>query len=172
VGAGRDLDAVIGVEAGLDALLGDTHAVTLSADELAGQFPPGALTPDLMRRAAELGLVELADDGDVRVPDRRFIDTGSSLAHLGVPLGDVLDDWEALVARTDEIAALFVRRFEEHVVPADWSTDLDSDASRELATVLGRLHHAARQVVAAALDASLARAGRDRLGQLLDPAPE
>jgi len=159
------------VEAGLDALLGDTHAVTLSADELAGQFPPGALTPDLMRRAAELGLVELADDGDVRVPDRRFIDTGSSLAHLGVPLGDVLDDWEALVAHTDEIAALFVRRFEEFA-PTDWSTALDSDAARRLAAVLGRLHHAARQVVAAALDASLARAGRARLEQLLEPAPE
>lgn len=169
---GRDLDAVIGVEAGLDALLGDPYAVTLSAEELAGRFPPRALTPDAMRRAVELGLVEVADDGTVHVADRRFVETGSSLAHLGVPVATVLEDWEALVARTDEIAALFVRRFEEHVAPADWSTDLDSDATRDLATVLARLHQAAHQVVAAALDASLARAGRARLGQLLEAAAE
>ena len=124
---GRDLDAVIGVEAGLDALLGDPHAVTLSAEELAGRFPPGALTPDVMRRAVELGLVEVADDGAVHVPDRRFVETGSELAHLGVPVAAVLDDWEALVDRTDEIAALFVGRFEKHLAPADWSADLDSD---------------------------------------------
>jgi DNA-binding transcriptional MerR regulator len=167
---GRDLDAVIGVEAGLDALLGDPHAVTLSAEDLASRFPPGALTPDLMRRAIELGLVEVTDDGSMHVPDGRFVETGSSLAHLGVPVAEVLDDWEALVARTDEIAARFVRRFEEHVAPADWATDLDSDAARELATVLARLHQAAHQVVAAALDASLARAGRARLGQLLEAA--
>jgi DNA-binding transcriptional MerR regulator len=170
---GRDLDAVIGVEAGLDALLGDAHAVTLSAAELTGRFPLGALTPDLMRRAVELGLVEITDGGALRVPDRRFVETGSTLAHLGVPVATVLGDWEALVARTDEIAALFIRRFEEHIAPADWPHDLDSAAARELAADLARLHHTAHQVVAAALDASLARAGRARLGQLLqaEPAP-
>jgi DNA-binding transcriptional MerR regulator len=169
---GRDLDAVIGVEAGLDALLGDPHAVTLRAEELAGHFPPGALTPDVMRRAVELGLVEVADDGALHVPDRRFVETGSALAHLGVPVAAVLDDWKALVARTDEIAALFVARFEEHLAPADWSAELDSDGARELATVLARLRQTAHQVVAAALDASLARAGRARLGQLLEAAAE
>jgi DNA-binding transcriptional MerR regulator len=167
---GRDLDAIIGVEAGLDALLGDPHAVTFRAEELAERFPPGALTPGAMRRAVELGLVEVADDGTLHVPDRRFVDTGSALAHLGVPVAEVLDDWEALASRTDEIAALFVRRFDERLAPADWSAGLDSDGTRELASVLARLRQTAHQVVAAAFDASLARAGRARLGQLLEAA--
>jgi hypothetical protein len=94
------------------------------------------------------------------------------LAHLGVPVAAVLDDWKALVARTDEIAALFVGRFEEHLAPADWSADLDSVGARELATVLARLRQTAQQVVAAALDASLARAGRARLALLLEAATE
>ena len=116
--------------------------------------------------------MEVADDGAVHVPDRRFVETGSELAHLGVPVAAVLDDWEALVDRTDEIAALFVGRFEKHLAPADWPADLDSIGARELATVLARLRQTAHQVVAAALDASLARAGRARLGQLLEAAAE
>lgn len=168
---GRDLDAVIGLEAGVDALIANAHAVTLSGDELARRFPARALTPDLLRRAFELGLVEPTDGGDLRVPDRRFLETGAALAHLGVPLDVVLDDWQALVAHTDAIADLFIRRFDDHVAPPGRPTALDSDATRDLAAALRRLHHAAHQVVAAALDAGLARAGRERLGQLLHDGP-
>jgi hypothetical protein len=65
-----------------------------------------------------------------------------------------------------------VGSFEEHLAPAEWSADLDSDGARELATVLARLRQTAHQVVAAALDASLARPGRARLGHLLEAAAE
>ena len=165
---GRSLDAVLGVEAGLDALLGDDHAVVIDRAELAARFPTASLTPDLVQRAGRLGLVEPLDDGRVRVPDRRFLETGATLAHLGLPLDAVLDEWEALVAHTDEIAARFIDRFDEHVAPDDWATDLDSDAARALAGDLASLRVAAHQVLAAALDASLARQGRERLGGLLE----
>lgn len=165
---GRNLDAVIGVEVELDALLGDAHAIVLDPAELLGRFPEGSMTPELMQRAAALGLVEPTDDGRIRVADRRFLDTGSALAELGVPADVILDEWEALVAHTDDIAARFITTFETHLAPEDWREGLDTDRARELATTLAQLQTTARQVLLAALDASVARLGRERLGDLIE----
>jgi DNA-binding transcriptional MerR regulator len=166
---GRSLDAVIGVEAELDALLGDVHAIVLDPVELLGRFPDGSMTPDLLQRAASLGLAQPADDGRIRVADRRFLETGAALAHLGIPLVVILDEWDALVAHTDDIAARFVDLFETYLAPADWRAGLDTDQTRALAHTLARLQATARQVLAAALDASVAHIGRERLGELVQP---
>jgi len=153
---GRSLDAVIGV--------------VLDVAEVLERFPAGAMTPELMQRAGRLGLVEVTDDGRVRVADRRLLDTGADLAHLGIPVDVILDELEALVAHTDEIAGRFVALFEQHLAPDDWRTDLGSDEARALAATLARLQATARQVLVATLDGSVARLGRERLGQLLaDP---
>lgn len=165
---GRALDAVVGVEAGLDALLGDVHAVELDAVELMAAFPEGTMDPALMQRAASLGLVEATTEGGVRIVDRRFLDTGAALAHLGIPADVVLDEWEALAAHTDDIAERFIALFEDRLAPADWRDDLDAETAAALARTLAQLQATARQVVAAALDRSIARLGRDRLGALID----
>lgn len=167
---GRSLDAVLGVEAELEALLGESHAITLSPEGLARRFPPDALTPDLFRRTVDLGLIELTDEGTVRVRDRRFLETGAELAVLGVPLDTILDEWERLVGQTDEIAARFLDLFERHIAPSDWERDLDDERTEELARVLAQLHDLARRVLVTALDTSVARAGRARLAQLLPEA--
>ncbi len=166
---GRSLDAVIGVEAELDALLGDVHAIVLEPVELLERFPDGSMTPELLQRAAALGLAQPTADAKIRVTDRRFLETGASLAHLGIPPDVILDEWEALVAHTDDIAANFIALFETYLAPADWRAALDTERARELANSLGRLHATARQVLAAALDASVARLGRERLGELVEP---
>jgi DNA-binding transcriptional MerR regulator len=165
---GRSLDAVVGVEAELDALLGEVHSVVLDPAELLGRFPEGAMTPEVMQRAASLGLVQPTEEGKVRVADRRFLETGSGLAHLGIPADVILDEWEALVAHTDDIAARFVAVFETHLAPTDWRQGLDTEEARELARTLDRLQSTTRQVLAAALDASVARIGRERLGELIE----
>lgn len=165
---GRSLDAVVGVEAELDALLGDVHAVVLDPAELLARFPEGAMTAEAMQRAVSLGLVEPTDDGRVRVADRRFLETGSALLHLGIPTDVILDEWEALVGHTDDIAARFIALFEARLAPEDWRSSLDSEETRELARTLARLQAIARQVLSAALDASVARLGRERLGELIE----
>jgi DNA-binding transcriptional MerR regulator len=165
---GRGLDAVIGVEAELDALIGDVHAIVLEPGELLDRFPDWVMAPELMQRAGALGLVEVTGDAKVRVADRRFLETGSSLARMGIPADVILDEWEALVSHTDEIAARFISIFEDHLAPADWQASLDTDEARELARTLARLQVTARQVLVAALDASVARLGRERLGRLID----
>jgi hypothetical protein len=70
---------------------------------------------------------------------------------------------------TDVIAEQFVDLFEEQLAPSRWRDDLDDERAHELATTLAQLQVTARQVVAAALDASLRRIGRQRLTQLIDP---
>lgn len=165
---GSGLDAVIGVETELDALIGDVRATMLEPVELLERFPEGSMTPELMQRAGSLGLVQVTDDGKIRVADRRFLDTGSALAHLGVPADVILDEWEALTAHTDDIAARFIALFETHLAPADWRHGLDTDEARDLARTLAQLQATARQVLAAALDASVARLGRERLGELVE----
>jgi DNA-binding transcriptional MerR regulator len=166
---GRSLDAVIGVEAELDALLGEVHAIVLDPTELLERFPQGMMTPELIQRAAALGLSQLTEDAKIRLADRRFLETGSTLAHLGIPADVILDEWEALTAHTDEIATRFVDLFEAHLAPADWQTGLDTDRARQLAQTLAKLQATARQVLATALDASIGRLGRERLGELIKP---
>lgn len=167
---GRSLDSVMGVEAELDALLGDVHAVVVDPVELLGRFPAGSMTPDLMQRAGALGLVAPTEDGKLRVADRRFLETGAALAHLGIPLEVVLDEWETLLAQTDAIAARFVALFEQYLAPKDWQTALSTDETRMLAATLAQLKTNAGQILGAALDASVARLGRERLGELLPDA--
>lgn len=165
---GRGLDAVIGVEAALDALIGETHAIELDPVELLSRFPDGALTPDLMQRAAGLGLVQPTPEGRLRVTDRRFLETGASLAHMGIPLKVILDEWDALVEHTDVIADRFVKLFERHLAPKNWKRNLDDAKIEALAQTLAQLQVNARVVLSAALDASVARIGRARLGELVE----
>jgi hypothetical protein len=63
----------------------------------------------------------------------------------------------------------FVALFERYLAPADWQHGLSTEDARELARTLARLQSTARQVLAAALDASVARLGRERLGELIEP---
>lgn len=166
---GRDLADLVGVEQQLDVLLNRRHEVVMDATELVDQFPADSLTPELIQRAAAMGLVETTDDGRFRVPDKRFLETGATLIELGVPAGAVLDEWAHLSKVTNGVAKRFISLFEDHLLPDDWKRDLDSSRAAELATTLAQLRHTAGQVLAAALDASLAKQGAKRLSRL---APE
>lgn len=168
---GTDLAELVGQEAGLADLLGTSREIVLTPAELADRLPAEALEPATMQRAVELGLVGVTDDGRVRVPDVRFVDTGPALAALGVPIDVVLDEWAALADQTDAIAARFLGLFEAHLVPE--GVDLDQLDAEQVATVgrdLARLHQLAGTVVQAALDASIARLARQRLTGLVGEA--
>lgn len=166
---GRDLTDLVGVEQQLDALLHRRPALVLDPAELGARFPVEAMTPEVLLRAVELGLVEPTDDGRFRVPDPRFLDVGSDLLALGLPVEVVLEEWGRLRADTDRIAGRFVAVFEEHLLPEDWRAELTPERTRELAATLARLQHAAGQVVAASLDASVGRRAARRLAELVPP---
>lgn len=164
---GRDLTDLVDVEVQLDAILHRRSDLVVGPVELAERFPPEALTPDLLARAMAAGLVEPTDDGRFRVVDRRFLDIGSDLARLGVPLDVVLDEWDHLRGVTDEVAERFVSVFEEHLLPDDWRDELSGERASDLARTLARLQHHAGQVLLAALDASMGDVARRRLAEVL-----
>lgn len=170
---GGDLDQLIGPEAGLTTLLGSAREVVLTPPELADRLPPEAFAPEAMARAVELGLIAFTDDGRVRIPDVRFVETGPALVALGVPVDVVMDEWETLTAETDAIARRFLEVFETHLVPDGVDLD-DADVDREQLAALGetlaRLHQIAGQVVQASLDASIARLAHQRLARLVTAA--
>jgi DNA-binding transcriptional MerR regulator len=165
---GRNLDTLLGVEREVGDLLGGPRPVVVDPDEVVRRFPQGVLTPELVQRAAALGLIELTEDGRIRVHDPRSLETGAALAHLGIPTEAILDQWAALIAHTDDIAASFVALFEEYLLPVDWH-GLSSEQSTELGGTLDRLHQLGREVIVAAFDTSLAKEARRRLRRL---APE
>lgn len=165
--SGGGIDALVGVETQLDELLGEPHAVVVAGADLLDRFPEGSMTPNLVQRAAKLGLVQLQDDGTFRVADRRFLETGAALAQLGVPIDVILDEWDALTVHTDAIAGRFIDVFEHHLAPADWRNGLSTQRADELTQTLAQLQALARHVLTAALDTSVAKLGRQRLSQLL-----
>lgn len=164
---GSGLADVLGGEADIDDLLGEPNSIVLDPLELIARFPEGSMTTELVQRAGDLGLVSLTEDGRFRIADRRFLSTGSSLAQLGVPLDVILDEWETLLALTDEIADRFLTLFEAHLAPAGWREDLTPATARDLAQALGRLKATGHEVVGAALDSSITRVGREQLAILL-----
>lgn len=147
-------------------LRGDEQPLVLTPAELAARLPGIELDPDSMRRALAGGLVEMLDDGRLRVPDRRFLTVGPALAEMGVPVGRILDEWVALRELTDAIAARFAAVAEEELLPAVAGTGpAAADVARD---ALARLVPLAHTVVDAALAASL----RDLLARLTDdPLP-
>ncbi len=165
--SGGGIDALVGVETQLDELLGEPHAVVVSVTDLLDRFPEGSMRPDLVQRAGKLGLIQPLDDGNFRVADRRFLDTGAALAQLGVPIDVILDEWDALTVHTDAIAGRFIDVFEHHLAPADWRDGLSAERADELTQILAQLQALARHVLSAALDSSVAQLGRRRLSQLL-----
>lgn len=166
---GEALADVVGASAGLSTLLGGPAPVRLDIADVAARFPPDSLTPDLIERAARLSMLRLLDDGTVEVADRRFLEAGAALAHLGVPLGSILDEWEALAPLTEKIAAQFVEVFEQHLVPADWDRDPSEAQITEMALLLGQLSTHADAVVSASVAHALSALGDEKIKNMSRP---
>jgi DNA-binding transcriptional MerR regulator len=144
--AGGSLPDALGLRA-------DEQPVVLTSAELAERLPGIELNPQTMQRALASGLVEVLDDGRLRVPDRRFLTVGPALAEMGVPVGRILDEWVGLRQLTDAIAARFAAVAEDELLPGVARTGPGAaDAARD---ALRRLVPLAHTVVDAALAASL-----------------
>jgi DNA-binding transcriptional MerR regulator len=141
--SGAALPDVLGLRAAREPIV-------LSALDLADRLG-GALTIEVAHRAVEAGAVRFRNDGMVEVPDPIFLTIGSALVAEGIPPGRIIDEWVALRAATDTIAARFAAVFADHLWPAL--------AERPTALVDGtdaydRLAPIAQQIVSVALTES------------------
>jgi DNA-binding transcriptional MerR regulator len=154
---GRALDELFGLEAQVAATWGTSEPLVLTADELAERLPGGDLSIELGQRAIALGLMRVEGD-TVVIGDPRFLDVGSQLASLGVPLAETLDEYESLKGLMDEVAVRFALLFRKHI----WSTFIESGLPEgQVPDVLVNLQHLsqlAQSIVASSLRASLKQA--------------
>jgi DNA-binding transcriptional MerR regulator len=170
---GRSLPDVLGVERSAAGVLGASAVLRLRPDELAERFAGIDLTPEAMARAYELGLVSF--DGDVVViPLPVFLEVGSELVRMGVPVMEVLDEYEHLRQVSDELAERFAAVFERNI----WGPFIDDGMPPEqvphLTESLERLSPLAEAIVTATLHQALAEVAArflDRQAKALSEKP-
>jgi DNA-binding transcriptional MerR regulator len=150
---GQALDDVLSLEARVAATWGGTEPKAVTFEELSERFP-GGLPTELAQRALGLGLVRV-EAGHVVVDDPRFLEIGSELARMGVPLGEVLDEFELLKRSVAPIADRFTDLFRDYVWSGFAERGLPLNELPSLVADLERLNQLARDIVTGALEAAL-----------------
>jgi DNA-binding transcriptional MerR regulator len=144
---------------------GASHApepLVLSPMALMERLPGVELSPEILRLAVEVGVIELRPDGQIGVPDPRFLHVGPQLVAEGIPAETVLHEWQHLRSLADQAAERFAAVFEQYLWPKLAAEKADPAALLSEGTAAyDRLAPLAHIVMSAALDAAL-RATVDR----------
>lgn len=160
---GRGLPEVLGLE----SVVTEGGPIELTPAQLAQVFEGVELTPEVMAQAVRLGLIE-AGGATVRVPNPAYLRLGSEIARLGVPAGEVLDEYEHLRTATAAIADRFVALFERHVLGPAAAQGFDPARVRELTGTFEQLRGLASAIVDEVLRESLAERAATRLAAEAD----
>lgn len=160
---GRSLDDVLGLSTEQSVWTAEEPAV-IDAAELVARFGAEAITPDLLQRTVDLGLVELTDDGQLRVMSPRFLEIGTQLGALGIPMEEILDEYVVLRDATDDIAARFTAVFERNLWQPLTADGISATHVAGISASLEQLGTLAQDVV----DLTLAQAIQRRAQLFLD----
>lgn len=138
--------------------------VELTGAELRERFGKEGLTATQIRRAAELGIVEV--DGATVRASRTFLDAGTQLRSKGVSVDEILDEYEAMKNAISGVADRFVALFDQHL----WKPFADAGkpvaGMGPLADDVTELIGLAKVLVAATLDNELTTRTEQRMAQL------
>jgi DNA-binding transcriptional MerR regulator len=163
--SGRSLQAVLGLGGDTAPTWTSGAPVTLTLAELGEHLPGVEPTPELIERVVRLGLVRRDGPDTVTVEGPGFLDIGSRLVRMGVPVDAVLDEYEQLHGLTDEIARRFTEVFRRHFWD-DFSADgMPADRIPQLTRTLAELGPLAEAVVTVALRRSLQHAADEFLDE-------
>ncbi len=155
----RARGASVAAVLGLGGSAGPDDWVPVRLRELSKMVPARELRPRLLRRAGQLGLVRWRRG---RPHTRRWAwDSGSRLTHLDVPADEVLDQFDRLRAKTDEIAADFVGVFERRLWPQMAGHATADDQLTRIRNLLTELTETAEEVVLGALRESIRDAAEE-----------
>ena len=154
--SGRGLDDVLGLEAQVSSTWAGEEPVRLKPAQFARLFSGQKVTPSVIRRARRLGLVSM-DGLDIVVRNPKFLEIGTELTRIGIPVSEILDEFEVLQSMTDSIAERFTGVFERHMWDPFVAAGLPGDQIRPLTQALQRLSTLAESVVEVALSEALRR---------------
>lgn len=152
---GRSLDQVLGLEQ-LVPRTATTEELHLTPAELAARFPGVEITPEVVQRVVAEGLVGLGDDGTLVIHSPVFLEVGSALVALGIPLDDVLDEARQLDVDLAAVAERFASLFERHVWRPFADAGMPDEDLAGVTDALARLGPLADQVVHTTLQRALA----------------
>jgi DNA-binding transcriptional MerR regulator len=152
---GRSLTQVLGLEATAAGALARPVELRLQPEELAERFRGIDLDAAAMQRAYELDLIAFDDDAIV-IRDPVFLDVGTTLARMGVPVAEILDEYEHLRSVSTELAARFTALFERDLWEPFVAAGMPAEEFGALTDALGQLGPMAEQIVLATLRRAVA----------------
>ncbi len=156
--AGRSLNHLLGVGAIAPSL--ERAPLRLTLSELAERFDGIGLSQSEIQRAAAIGLIAL-DGSDVIIKHEAFAEIGPAVARLGVPVSDILDEYEALGEAVDAIAERFRAVFDEHIWAPFAERGMPTVEVASLTDEVGQLTELATSVVTVELQERFAAFAAD-----------
>lgn len=165
---GHNIADLLGLEAALLAPGSEEPGEIVTPAELGGLFGTDP-APEHLHKAVELGILAPEDDG-YRVLTPRLVQIGTEIAHMGVPVDEMLDHVAVLRERIEVVARDFVdlavrNVFQEILAGAD-AADLAGAAE-----LIQRLRPLAKSVVDLELGRALDAEISARVAAVLANAP-
>lgn len=142
--AGRSLDHLLGISDVAPSL--GREPLRLSPLELTQRFEGVDLTQADIQKAAEVGLIEV-DGAEIVVANEAFADIGPAVARLGIPVAEILDEYEALSTAVDQMADRFRDVFERHLWEPFVERGMPADEVATLTSEVGQLTELATSIV-------------------------
>jgi DNA-binding transcriptional MerR regulator len=128
--------------------------------------------PALVDRLVQLGLVERAGEGELRVLDPALLTAGLQVVALGVPPDDLIDAQTRVNALVREIAQTYVTMFVETGLRAFVEAGVPADQLDRVRDTVARLQPAAAQAVLAAFRTEMAAVVGETLETVLSRLEE
>jgi DNA-binding transcriptional MerR regulator len=136
----------------------------LTPTELAKRFEGIGLTQTDITKAVEIGLVKL-DGTDIVIANAAFADIGPALARLGVPVSEILEEYQALSTTVAAIAERFRSVFERHAWQPFENDGMPPEQLPKLSSDVNQLTALATAVVTTELREHLAAFFNDYLNR-------
>ena len=108
---GRSLSHLLGVSHIAPGL--QRRRLLLTPEAFAQRFAGVEITQQDIQQAHRIGLIEL-DGANILVSNEAFIDIGAAVARLGIPVSEILDEYQALTASVSGISERFRQVFQQH----------------------------------------------------------
>lgn len=160
--SGQSLDDLLGVGDVVPGLA--SEPLRLSPAAFAKRFEGVDITQQDVQRAVAIGLAEL-DGNDLVIANRPFADIGPEVAQLGIPVSEMLDEYEALQQAVGDIADRFRSVFERHLWSAFTRDGKRAEDLVGLTEATGRLAQLATLSVTAELNARFASFVQDYMDE-------
>lgn len=139
---------------------GHRDRLRLSFEQLGERFEGVSLEQADIQRAVEIGLIEI-DGASVVVSNEAFVDIGPEVAKLGIPVAEVLDEYEAVTTAVGDIAERFRALFDRHLWEPFAEDGMLAEDIPSLTDDIARLASLATSVVTAELHERFAEFASD-----------